>query len=57
MPTVVWVKAAKTYRQTAIRLSPRDDKAIQKIIAKGYANSASDAIRVALQRFSEEHAA
>lgn len=46
-------KAARSYRQTAIRLSPRDDVAIRRIIAKGYAQNTTDAIRVALQRFAE----
>ena len=49
MPT----KAAKTYRQTAVRLSPRDDAAIRRIIQKGFAQTSSGAIRVALQRFAE----
>ena len=45
--------ATKTYRQTAVRLSPRDDAAIRRIIAAGFAQNQTGAIKVALQRFAE----
>ena len=46
-------RGPKPYRQTAIRLSPRDDAAIRRIIAAGFAQNQTDAIKVALQRFAE----
>lgn len=56
MPTMK-TKTPKNYRATQIRLTPRDDTAINKIINKGYATTAAGAIKVALQRFSDEYAA
>ena len=38
---------------SSVRLSPRDDAAIRRIIQKGFAQTSSGAIRVALQRFAE----
>ena len=47
-------------RLTAIRLTPKDDRAIRRIIRRGFAANQSDAIRFALQRaarYVEDHAA